>query len=73
MVPWVLWVIGLGCAIAVAVGRKTNWGSAVLGGGWIAASIVTPVGVAALALLTLGAFTLFASLGNTGITHQDIE
>lgn len=73
MIPWVLSIIGLGCAIAVAVGRKTGWGSATLGGGWVAASIVTPVGVAALALLTLGAFTVFASLGKTGITPKDIE
>ena len=72
-VPWVLSIIGLGCTIAIAVGRKTGWGSATLGGGWIAASIVTPVGVAALALLTLGAFTVFASLGKTGITPKDIE
>ncbi len=72
-VPIVLGIIVLACVAAIFLGMRTGWGSVTLGGGWVAASIVTPVGVASLFLLTLGAFTLFASLGATGVTSKDIE
>ena len=63
----------LGCLLSVWLGRRLGWGSLPLAAAAAVAAFACPLALLTLVLLTLAAWTVFASLASTSITMKDLE